>query len=56
MTIRTRSSEKETLMANMALPDDEHYDSDCEVKPEATDWKLIWIKSRDYFNFWIMDR
>nr|XP_033952185.1 low-density lipoprotein receptor-related protein 2-like isoform X9 [Pseudochaenichthys georgianus] len=39
VTIRTRSSEKETLMANMALPDDEHYDSDCEDLDSPVDTK-----------------
>ena len=37
MPIRSRSTEKDTLMANMGLPF-EHYvlDSDSEVKPQAT--------------------
>ncbi|KAK5900683.1 hypothetical protein CgunFtcFv8_025624 [Champsocephalus gunnari] len=39
VTIRTRSSEKETLMANLGLPDDEHYDSDCEDLDSPVDTK-----------------
>ncbi|XP_033978973.1 low-density lipoprotein receptor-related protein 1B-like [Trematomus bernacchii] len=38
VTIRSRSSEKETLMANMGLPC-EHYDSDCEELDSPVDTK-----------------
>ena len=45
VSIRNRSTEKETLMANMGLPC-EHYDSDSEVKLCASESKLILINAQ----------
>nr|XP_040052932.1 low-density lipoprotein receptor-related protein 2-like isoform X5 [Gasterosteus aculeatus aculeatus] len=49
-SIRSRSTEKETLMENMHLPC-EHYDSDCEVKPQATGCEFNCLHGHRCFFF-----